>query len=340
MKTFLWLAGGSLLASIAFAQAPTVASVASPPAKTWTFDVASIKPSIPIQQQAMSGKMHIGLNIDAARVDIGALSLADLIPIAYKVKSYQVSGPSWLAVERFDIMAKMPEGATKDDVPVMLQALLADRFKLTFHHDNKEHAAYVLTVAKSGLKMKESAPDEVAPKADEAPKDEPTKAEPAKPEKGAMSMNVNGERMQIKTDGNGGTVVSGGKGMGSMKMSMGPNGTMHMENPKVSMEQMIEMLSRFLDKPVVDETGLKGNYQIVLDLTMEDLRAASKAAGVMIPPTAGPAGDSKLPSDAASPPGSGGIFGSVAAMGLKLEQRKAPIDILVIDHVEKMPTEN
>ncbi len=71
------------------------------------------------------------MNIDAGRVDIGFLSLADLMQAAFKVKLHQLSGPDWMAAQRFDILAKIPEGATKDDVPQMLQALLAERFKLT-----------------------------------------------------------------------------------------------------------------------------------------------------------------------------------------------------------------
>ena len=73
-----------------------------------------------------AGKMHVGMKVDAARVDIGYLSLADLIMTAYKVKAHQVVGPDWMRTDRFDILAKMPEGATKEQVPEMLQGLLAD----------------------------------------------------------------------------------------------------------------------------------------------------------------------------------------------------------------------
>ena len=98
------------------------------------FEVASIKPSGPMNPQAMmQGKMRVGMKIDAARVDIGFLSLADLIRTAYEVKAHQVTGPDFLKSERFDISAKMPEGATKEQVPAMLRALLAERFGLTVH---------------------------------------------------------------------------------------------------------------------------------------------------------------------------------------------------------------
>ncbi len=95
------------------------------------FEVASVKPAAPLDRsQMLSGQMHVGMKIDAARVDIGGMSLADLIRVAYRVKPYQVSGPDWMAPERFDVLAKMPEGATREQVPEMLQALLAERFKL------------------------------------------------------------------------------------------------------------------------------------------------------------------------------------------------------------------
>src|ERR1017187_7864415 len=123
----------------------TVPALAQAPAAGPIFEVASIKPAtMPTPAQLQAGKLHVGMNIDAARVDFGFLSLADLIPIAFRVKPYQVSGPNWMSAQRFDILAKMPEGATKEQVPDMLQALLVERFKLTFHRDNKEHSVYAL----------------------------------------------------------------------------------------------------------------------------------------------------------------------------------------------------
>src|SRR5579871_4621693 len=106
------------------------ALVAQSPSAAPAFEVASIKPSPPLDpSKLIAGTMHIGVSIDSARVDIGSTSLADLIRIAYRVKPYQVSGPDWMKAQRFDIMAKIPDGVSKDMVPEMLQGLLADRFK-------------------------------------------------------------------------------------------------------------------------------------------------------------------------------------------------------------------
>jgi uncharacterized protein (TIGR03435 family) len=88
-------------------------------------------------------------------------SLRDIILLAYNIGVRQLVGPSWLVddpaqptdILRFDIVAKVPDNAKKDQIPLMLQKLLADRFKLSVHRDTKSVSAYALNVAKGGLKM-------------------------------------------------------------------------------------------------------------------------------------------------------------------------------------------
>ena len=110
------LASLFLVVAAAMAQAPAAAKL--------QFEVATIKPAAPLNPAMVaSGKLHVGMNVDAARVDIGFLSLNDLILLAYKVKQHQLVGPDWMKNQRFDILAKMPEGATKEQVPEMLQGL-------------------------------------------------------------------------------------------------------------------------------------------------------------------------------------------------------------------------
>src|SRR5260370_21005376 len=85
---------------------------AQPAAPAPQFEVASIKPSPPLNPGLIkSGQMHIGMKIDKARVDIGNMSLADLIRTAYRLKPYQVSGPDWMGAQRFDVLATLPDGA-------------------------------------------------------------------------------------------------------------------------------------------------------------------------------------------------------------------------------------
>src|SRR5690349_2234557 len=102
------------------------------------FEVASIKevraPSS--AESVMAGQFHIGFNVDGSRADYGFMSLGDLIPYAYRVKRYQVSGPSWMNETRWDILAKIPQGQPADRAPEMMQQLLEERFKLSVHREN------------------------------------------------------------------------------------------------------------------------------------------------------------------------------------------------------------
>ena len=254
-KIFVWLALGAAAMFGQTAPGPV-------------FDVASIKSASPLQAQMAAGKLHIGISIDAARVDIGGMSLNDLIPFAFGVKAYQISGPDWIKEDRFDILAKMlaEEGATKDQVPQMLQALLVDRFKLVVHRETRDHPIYALVIGKGGSKLKEAAP------ADEAPPQDP---------KGTVLMNAPEGQVRIGGD-NKGVVVSGGS-VGTMRMSPGPNGTMHMESSNIKLPAFAELLTRFVDRPVIDMTELKGTYQVGLDLSMAELRNVARSAGLGVP---------------------------------------------------------
>jgi uncharacterized protein (TIGR03435 family) len=299
------------------------------------FEVASIKAAGPLDPAAIqSGKMRMGMKIDGARVDIGSFSLRDLIRTAYEVKDYQISGPDWLggvmSAQRFNIQATIPEAATKEQVPQMLQVLLADRFKLVVHRENKDHSVYALVVGKNGVKLQAADPDPVPD-----PKAEPTLEPPAEPKKGEMVMGQGTSQVRVSGDmqrGKGVTVKGGP--MGQMHMSM-VDGRMHMEADKMDMPTLAEFATRFVDRPVVDMTELKGNYKVTLDLSMDDIKNVARAAGM-----GAMMGEAGKPSTEASDPSGSSIFTSIQQMGLKLEARKAPLPIIVVDHLEKTPTEN
>jgi uncharacterized protein (TIGR03435 family) len=346
-KFCIRISAGLLLAAAAFAQSPAAAPVPVP-ASALAFEVASVKPAGPLDPvKIMNGQMRIGMKIDKARVEIGALSLNDLIMIAYKIKSYQLQGPDWMTGERFNVQAKMPDGATEEQVPEMLQALLVERFKLTFHRDTKEHNVYALIIGKGGPKLKDSPPEDNVPvetAAGDGVKGDPPKPDGPKTAKAGpdMSGTMNGPiKMSGAPDAKGGMVMKM-PGAGTTRMTMLPGPVMHMESSKMNMLQLTEMLSRFLDRPVVDLTELKGSYQIAVDLGMEDMRNAAKAAGQVLPapppPPGGGAGGRGGDAVAAEPGTS--IFASVQQMGLRLDPRKAPIERIVVDSLEKMPTEN
>ena len=285
-----------------------------------TFEVASIKAAGPLDpQKIMSGQVRIGKRLDKARVEYASLTLDALIMEAYQVKSYQIVGPEWISgmnAPRFDIQAKMPEGSREDQIPEMLQSLLLDRFGLKFHKETKDHNIYALVVAKTGLKIKPTDPPAQAP------------ADGVK-DNVMQGLQVKGNALDGK-----GVTVNDPEG-GTTKVNMSPDmKSMRMEFSKMPMTGLVEMLTRMVDRPVVDMTGLKGDYQVALDFPMAAMRAMSGMAGGS--PGAGGA-DNKMAE--ASDPG-GSVFESVQKLGLKLEARKGPMETLVIDHLEKAATEN
>ena len=284
---------------------------------TSEFEVASIKKAGPLNVNAvMAGQLHMGMTVDAAMVNITSLSLTELLRLAYKVKSFQISGPDWLGIERFDIAAKMPAGATRDQVPEMVQALLAERFKLALHRSTTEQPAYALVVAKSGLKLKESPPDTALPATDST---SPSPADGGPEVRANVSSNTNG-------------VVTGAGTTGNYKMFPSQDG-MRLELTKMTAAGMVEILGRFVDRPIVDMTDLKGRYDLTLEVGLEDMLTLARAAGMNVRPPQADGGR-------AAEPGSSSVFTAIQQYSLKLEPRKAPVELLVIDHVERDPTEN
>ena len=307
------------------------------------FEVATVKPSAPLdfmklREQMQAGRMpRFGAHVDGAQAVYTYMSLKDLIANAYDVKAYQITGPGWLGTERFDIVAKMPDGSSKDDAPKMLQALLAERFKLAAHRETQEHSVLALVVGKDGPKLKEAPPPA-------APIDENA---PAKP--GEMKIDGPNGPIRISRNSDGSTTVNmGAKGTITQRMDM-QSQMMSLESSSVTMGGFADMLTNLLQmgggggRQVVDMTGLKGNYQVGVDISLADLMATARAQG-MVPPgvqsSGGAAGAS--PAAAASDPAGGGstVFASVKKLGLRLEPRKAQVEQLVIDQVEKTPTEN
>src|SRR3984957_6575401 len=132
----------------------SLAAFGQTPAARPEFEVASVKPSV--EADTPMGNVNRGLHIDGAMVSFNGMPLKWYIHYAYTVKESQISGPDWLNAERCDIVAKLPAGATREQIPAMMQTLLADRFKLTLHRESKDLPVYALVVAKGGIKAKES----------------------------------------------------------------------------------------------------------------------------------------------------------------------------------------
>jgi uncharacterized protein (TIGR03435 family) len=221
--------------------------------------------------------------------------------------------------QRFDIVAKMPEGATKEQLPQMLQSLLEERFQLKFHRGSKENSVYGLVVGKGGPKLKEAAA--------------PPPADPAAPPAQAPAVS-------FKQTGEGRGVVSASGPNGPVKMTIGEGGAMQMQ-ANMSMKEFADALTRFAGKPVIDETELKGKYEIALDIPAEAMKALIASAGIAIPgavPAGG--GGGAMPLDSTSDPSGGTVFNSVQKLGLKLEPQKKPVETIVVDSAEKSPVEN
>jgi uncharacterized protein (TIGR03435 family) len=273
-----------------FASCPAFAQ-SSPPAPT--FEVASVKPSPPPTGNGIMRRLGAP---DPGMINYGNATLAMLISRAYGVKDFQVSGPDWLTSLGYDVVAKVPAGVPADQVPLMLQTLLAERFKLKLHRESKTIGVYALIVGKGGPKLKESDPADLA--------------------------GVPGPGVRMLVTPNGGREISG-----------------HM-----TMAQLTDVMSFFMDRPVVDSTGLTGTYDVDMafmpderDQMQNKLGPAMAMAG---PPPAG-GNDAARPAEAVSDATAGSIFSAVQEkLGLKLDPRKSPAEILVIDHAEKIPTEN
>ncbi len=309
-----------------------------------TFDVATVKPSAPLDMAKMAAdfqagrKPNIGAHVDAGRAEYKYMSLRDLIVYAYGVKPYQVSGPDWLPTLRYDITAKMPEGAQKEEASKMLQTLLEERFSLALHRSKAEHPVLGLVVAKGGPTLKES-PE--TPKAIDAS----TPLKQGEMESDGPEGKV---RMTIGKDGNA-TVNMGAKGIMSYKTDRATQ-TIHMEGSMITMSGFADMLTQFSQaggsggRQVVDMTGLKGIYQIAIQFSLSDLMQMAKAAGLNVGPGApgAPATANAGPADAASDPNgtASSVTAAVRALGLKLEPRRAVIEQLIVDHAEKTPKEN
>ena len=117
------------------------------------FEAASVKPADP-RERSQEGQKSVVLS--PGRLTMRDVTLKTAIVTAYGVKDFQVSGPALLSSGRFDIVATAAGGAGDEQLKLMLQTLLADRFKLTMHRETKEMPVYALVVAKRGSKLQQA----------------------------------------------------------------------------------------------------------------------------------------------------------------------------------------
>ncbi len=259
------------------------------------FDAASVKPAPPPDGRGSGRRVGMmggpGTN-SPGRIDYENIGLGAVIRKAYNVKYYQISGPSWFDSERFNIVATVPPGTTEEQFRLMLQNLLADRFKLTLHKETRELPVYSLLIAKNGPKLKKATPDP-PPDANDAGGGNP--GAPLKKDvegypmlRRGMTMAITGDRARLAN--------------------------------KAHMDWLVDMLASQTGRPVVDATGLTDEYEFTLSWIPQ-------------PPGAGPA----IVEDPAGPD----LFAALQEqLGLRLEPKRAPMEVLVIDRAEKVPTAN
>ena len=111
------------------------------------FEVASVK---------RAAQCTFDSSLGPGEVVLKGIPLKPVLVEAFKVSNEQITGPSWLDQDCFDIFGKMPEGATRDQIPAMLQALLAERFQLAAHKEDRPRPVYAMVVDKGGPKCKQS----------------------------------------------------------------------------------------------------------------------------------------------------------------------------------------
>jgi uncharacterized protein (TIGR03435 family) len=260
-----------------------------------SFEVASVRPAAP-QTGGREMTMITGGpgSPNPGQAAAANITLKNLLIAAYAVEQSQITGPAWLETEHYDIIAKVPPNATKEQFNRMLQNLLAERFHLALHHESKQFDGYGLVVGKNGPKPKQSERNTNASAA-------PAPGGPPKFDRSGFPL----------LDGPGLNRV--------LRMDNGvPHSRMAAKAQPLS--ALAQMLWNELGVPVLDQTGLTGEYDFTLAFAPQLFRN-----GVALP------GD----------PDEADIFSAVQEqLGLKLDSKKVPLDVLVIDRADKAPTEN
>lgn len=260
-----------------------------------SFEVASVKKSLP-------GRMT-GLILPGGAISISGYTLKQMISWAWSVDNLRISGgPKWLDSERYDISAK-PASPSKQDEPQMiqqtlqaLQALLVDRFQLKLHQETRELPVYALVMARKDGKLGPSLTH--SREGDCAAPGPPDISNPSKPL----------------------APLQPGKGP-ALACGQFFNSRSLMKGVAVGIDALSGALPRILGRPVIDETGLTGKYDIVMEWSPRELRPDTPND---VPPAdAGPS-----------------LFTAFEEqLGLKLESIKSNQEIVVIDSAEK-PGEN
>ncbi len=269
-----------------------------------TFEVASLKPLQPptaansmaaLMMAKSQDRMYDShprgwLPIQKARLSLKNRSLAGLIASAFRLRLSEVSGPTWITEDRYDVEATFPADTPHTAVNDMLRTLLEERFGLKTHSDEKEESGYALVETKDGVKPTQatrSTEEEVAAMSEEDRR--------AELEKMRMAMQKRMEEMKKEAAANGaGSGFSTNTWQGSTTLA-----------------GLADWLASILGRPVVDATGLQGNYDFTIDIRRFGDDTEEYATGQ-----------------------------ALAKLGLKLVARKITVALVMIDHVDRTPKSN
>jgi uncharacterized protein (TIGR03435 family) len=339
-----------LSAAAGAAVLPLFSQTASSPKPS--FEVISIKPSAPL---GGGGPIRIGGGTRGDRYTMNAATLRMLLQQAYSKPGNAgpgsqvqlIGGPGWMDSDRYDIQATANCSGgvlSREQVQLMIQSMLEDRFQLKVHRETRELPIYNLIVGKDGPKIQASAdqtpPAQAAggpPQPCSPPSATPTPAQPPPPppvppgQRGGTFPELN-PNFAIPR---GGTVIM-----------FGPNG-FAIRGSAVPITNLVGNLQQQTGRPVVDKTGLKGLYDFILQFSPEGLNGQA-LPGLPLPPAppgtivggpgaagAGAAGPGAATAAAAEPVPS--LFTAIQELGLRLESAKGPVEVLVIDSAQKPP---
>jgi uncharacterized protein (TIGR03435 family) len=243
------------------------------PEKPQTFELADVHASPP-SSFAQLAQMSGGAAPRNGRFEIRNATMLDLVRTAYSVEPEKVAGgPTWLASDRFDVIAKVAAGTTQENARLMLRALLAERFGLTVHNDSRPLPVFVLSAGNGKHKLKAS---DGAPSGCQG-------IPPGAPQPGVIPY----QQVACKN--------------------------LTTEQIAINLRQMA---GGYLDKPVIDETKLSGAWDFDMKWTARAQLPAAGADGIS-------------------------IFDAVEKqLGLKLESKQVAMPVIVVDNVNRKPTDN
>ncbi|HEV2324070.1 MAG TPA: TIGR03435 family protein [Terracidiphilus sp.] len=295
------------------------------------FEVAAIKPH---KQEGM--QMRAGFRLTPDGVSMFGVPLSMLMSQAFGLPESRIlNEPEWANSDRYDIEAKVApseapklEKLTQQQRMAMLVPLLQDRFGLKFHHETKVREVYALVVDKGGPKLQPAEPDAAHAKPDSD----------GKPDN--ISPSANGNAAFGRPDGGGKPGDGGGPTkppQGALMMRMSTEG-MTIRGVGVTTAQLAGIIGRSLGSTVVDKTGLTGKYNYTLNFAPEMGKGGMGGMPPPPPSSEGPASGASSSEDAAAstPAAAPSIFTAVREqLGLKLQAKKEPVDVVVIDHIQQ-----